>query len=80
VKTISITMDFKTKIPPIKVKIHVSMISCQNFNSIRRLTKQESSFYQRNTNYKKRVAPSAGKVVPNDTKSVTWCNIPVEYY
>ena len=46
VKTISLTTNFKTNIPPAKMKIHVSRISCQNFSLIWQLTKQESSFYQ----------------------------------
>jgi len=46
VKTISLTTDNKTNIPPVKMKIHVSRISCQNFSLIWRLTKRESSFYQ----------------------------------
>ena len=34
VEIISLTTDFKTKIPPVKMKTHVSRISCQNFNLI----------------------------------------------
>jgi len=59
VKIISLTTDFKTKIPPMKVKIHMSRSNCQNFSSIWRLTKWESSFYQKNTSNKNMVAPNA---------------------
>jgi len=45
-KTISLITDLKTKIPPFKMKINMSKISCQNFSLIRRLMKRESSFYQ----------------------------------
>jgi len=34
VKTISLITYFKTNIPPIKMKIHVSIINCQNFSLI----------------------------------------------
>jgi len=47
VKIIYLTADFKTKIPSVKRNIHVSIITCQNFNSIQWLTKRESSFYKR---------------------------------
>jgi len=53
-KTISLTTDFNKKIPPVRVKNHMSKISCQNFSSIWRLIKRESLFYQEDANYKTR--------------------------
>jgi len=41
VKIIYLTIDFKKMIPLVKLKNHVSRINCQNFSSIRRLTKRE---------------------------------------
>jgi len=46
VKTISLITNFKTKIAPVKMNIHLSRISCQNFSLIQPLTKRESLFYQ----------------------------------
>jgi len=63
VKIISLTTNFKTKISLIKVKNHMSKISCQNFSSIRRLTKLEYSFYQEDAMLKIWVAPNVSKIV-----------------
>jgi len=36
----------QTKDPNVKVKIHVSRTSCQNFSSIQRLMKQNPNFFR----------------------------------
>jgi len=66
VKIISLTKDNKIKIPPVKMKNHVSRISCQNFSLIWRLTKRKSSFYQEDAILKNWVASSTKK----------WCSAP----
>jgi len=53
VKIISLTPNFKTKIPPVKMKNHMSRIECQIFSLIWRSTKWESLFYQKDAVLKK---------------------------